>query len=113
MQPETLKLLADVRQAGDAIVRYAGDITPGRYESDILLRSLVERQTEIIGEALRRLERTDPGVFAKIRHARRIIDFRNVIVHGYDSVDSTIVSQVVRQHLPILLEDIEAASKTP
>ena len=109
MQLETLKLLTDVRQAGEAILRFAGDITPQQYESDVLLRSLVERQCEIIGEALRRLERTDPPVFANIRHARRIIDFRNVIAHGYDSLDSTVVSQVVRLHLRNLLEDAATA----
>ena len=52
MQPETLKLLADVRQAGEAILRFAAEITPEPYESDVLLRSLVERQCGIIGEAL-------------------------------------------------------------
>lgn len=106
MQPETLKLLADVRQAGDAILRFAADLTPAQYETDVLLRSLVERQCEIIGEALRRLERADPLVFSQIRHARRIIDFRNVIAHGYDCLDSTVVSQVVRVHLPGLLDDV-------
>ncbi len=111
MQLETLKLLTDVRQAGEAILQFAADITPDQYESDVLLRSLVERQREIIGEALRRLERTDPQVFAKIRHARRIIDFRNVIAHGYDSLDSAVVSQVVRLHLRNLLEDAAAAGR--
>lgn len=44
MQLETLKLLTDVRQAGEAILQFAADITPDQYESDVLLRSLVERQ---------------------------------------------------------------------
>ncbi len=112
MQPEILKLLADVRRAGEAILQYAADITPQQYETDVLLRSLVERQCEVIGEALRRLEHADPAVFAQIRHARRIIDFRNVIAHGYDSLDSTVVSQVVRLHLRGLLEDVSAATKS-
>ncbi len=43
MQPETLKLLADIRHAGAAILQFAPDITPQQYESDVLLRSLVER----------------------------------------------------------------------
>ncbi len=111
MQPEALKLLTDVGQAGAAILAFAADLTPRQYESDVLLRSLVERQCKIIGEALRRLERADPQVFAQIRHARRIIDFRNVIAHGYDSLDSVIVSQVVRLHLPDLLEDVRAVTK--
>jgi len=55
MQPEILKLLIDVSQASEAILRFAANITPQQYESDVLLRSLVERQSEIIGEALRRL----------------------------------------------------------
>ena len=112
MQPETLKLLADIRHAGAAILQFAPDITPQQYESDVLLRSLVERQCEIIGEALRRLERTDPYTFAKIHHARRIIDFRNIIAHGYDSLDSTVVSQVVRLHLRNLLDDVAAVANS-
>ena len=92
-------------------MRFAADITPLQYESDVMLRSLVERQCEIIGEALRWLERSDPRKFVKIRHARRIVDFRNVIAHGYDSLDSTIVSQVVRLHLPTLLEDVRTVTK--
>lgn len=106
MQPESLKLLTDVTQAGDAIQRYAADLTPEQYETDVLIRSLVERQSEIIGEALKRLERIDPATFAQVRDARRIIDFRNVIAHGYDTLDAVLVSQVVRLHLPILLQDI-------
>ncbi len=109
MQPETLKSLTDIRQAGEAILRFAAEITPEQYDGDVLLRSLVERQCEIIGEALRRLERTDPRMFARIHHARRIVDFRNVIAHGYDSLDSTIVSQVVRLYLPALLHDVQRA----
>ena len=111
MQPETLKLLADIQHAGSAILQYASAMTPQQYESDVLLRSLVKRQCEIIGEALRRLERADPLVFARIRHARRIIDFRNVIAHGYDSLDAIVVTQVVQQHLRSLLDDVAVVNK--
>ncbi len=90
MQPE---LLDDARKAGAAILQFAANMTAQQYESDLLLRSLVERQCEIMGEALRRLERTDSRTFGRIRHAHRIIDFRNVIAHGYDSLDPLIVSQ--------------------
>ncbi len=107
MPPEVLKLLNDIAAACQAVRRYAPNLSPEQFENDVLLRSLVERQCEIVGEALRRLERIAPQVFSQIRQARRIVDFRNVIAHGYDSLDSTIVSQVVRLHIPELLADVQ------
>lgn len=108
MPPEIAKLLLDIGQAGQAIMQHAADLSPEQYETDVLRRSLVERQCEIIGEALRRLQHKEPRLFAQIPHARRIIDFRNIIAHGYDMLDPVIVSQIVRQHLPQRLQDVQA-----
>jgi uncharacterized protein with HEPN domain len=107
MPPETRKLLADAQQAARAILAHAGQLTPQQYEGDVVARSLVERQCEVIGEALRRLERRDPATFARIPNARRIVDFRNVISHGYDIVDPVVVCQIVRQHIPALLRELD------
>jgi uncharacterized protein with HEPN domain len=53
------------------------------------------------------LERLAPGTAARITALRRIVDFRNRIIHGYDSVDDVIVWQTVEHHLPLLLTEVE------
>ena len=76
--------------------------------SDVLLRSAVERQLEIIGEALNRLSRTDPPVAQRITDTPRIIAFRNVLIHGYSEIDDGVVWDVINTNLPILREEVEA-----
>jgi uncharacterized protein with HEPN domain len=56
-----------------------------------MLRSAVERQFEIIGEALSQLAKIDPAVAARIPDLRRIVGFRNVLIHGYDRMDAASV----------------------
>jgi uncharacterized protein with HEPN domain len=67
----------------------------------------VEREFEIIGEALNRLERLVPATAARVTSQRRIVDFRNRIIHGYDSVDDVIVWHTLEHHLPLLLTEVE------
>jgi uncharacterized protein with HEPN domain len=82
MQPDVLKFLHDIEQACAALARFTGAKTFADYADDELLRSAVERQFIIIGEALLQALRLDPSLRSFISHSRRIISFRNVIVHG-------------------------------
>jgi uncharacterized protein with HEPN domain len=75
--------------------------------SDELLRSGVERKFEIMGEALGRIARDDPAVLSQIRDYRDIISFRNILVHGYDSIDDRIVWDTIETDLDNLLEDVD------
>jgi uncharacterized protein with HEPN domain len=102
------KLLADIIAAGEAIGQFMRGRTRFDYGSDLLLRSAVERQLEIVGEAMRRLEILDVAIAAQISEYRRIIGLRNIIAHGYDSVDHDIVWQAVEIKLPILLSEARA-----
>ena len=68
-----------------------------------MLRSAVERQFEIVGEALAGLRRTDAAAAAAIPELLRIVAFRNVLIHGYATVDDRLVWGVVERDVAGLL----------
>lgn len=103
MPRNAAKLLQDVLSAGCAIEQFIAGQTLRDYSIDLMLRSAVERQFEIIGEALKRLAAIDPKLTACLGPFERMIAFRNVIAHGYDVLDHAIVWQVVHENLPELL----------
>jgi len=70
------------------------------------LRSAVERQFEIIGEALNRLDDVAHDVAEGIRAYQRIISFRNILIHGYDIVEDQIVWDIIMNDVPILHQQI-------
>lgn len=74
----------------------------------MVIRAAVERQYEIIGEALRRAIDIKPGLVEQITDARKIIAFRNQVIHGYDVIDHTIVWGVVERYLLTLLAEARA-----
>jgi uncharacterized protein with HEPN domain len=102
MQLEAKKLLEDVRQACEQILAFTEGKTLSDYKQDRLLRSGVERQFEIIGEGLNRLVKTAPDVANQVSHYKRIISFRNILIHGYDLVEDAVVWDVVAKDLPLL-----------
>lgn len=108
MADRRAKLLRDVLDAGAAIETFTAGSDFAGYCGNALLRSAVERQFEIIGEALRRLDATDERVFARISEAKRLIAFRNLIAHGYDGVDDSIVWQAIADKLPVLMLEAQA-----
>ena len=67
-----------------------------------MLRSAIERQFEIIGEALNRLRQTDPVLASRIPDVARIIGFRNVLIHGYDRINDADVWRTIESDLPAL-----------
>jgi uncharacterized protein with HEPN domain len=74
------------------------------YQKDLRTRRAVERNIEIIGEALNRIISKDSNI--QITNARKIVDTRNRIIHGYDSVSDEIIWGIVLNHLPILQTEI-------
>ena len=107
MADELLKHLHDIREATAAIFRFVHSKTFDDYEQDELLRSGIERKFEIIGEALNRIRRDDPTLLDKIREHRNIVSFRNILAHGYDSLDNRIVWGIIEEDLGKLLADVE------
>ena len=83
------------------------------YAEDALLRSAVERQFEIIGEALRRATQLMPGLAGRITHTRRIIAFRNRLIHAYASVADGVVWGVVEDDLARLTREVQQLLDEP
>lgn len=77
------------------------------YSNDRLLRQAVERNLEIVGEAVGRLRRDDPDTATRLSERERIVAFRNVLIHGYDLVDDELVWDTIQTKLPILLSEVE------
>jgi len=94
--------LADMIAAAERISAFTSGKTYEDYLANDLLRSGVERQFEILGEALRKLSELEPQMAARIPEYRRIIGFRNILVHGYASVDNWLVWGIVENKLPVL-----------
>lgn len=111
MRPETPKLLEDIRDAGTFILSSIDGRTLEQFEGNRLLRQAVERNFEIIGEALRRIAGSDSDIAAQIGDTRRIIDFRNLIIHGYDRIDYEVVWLIIQEKLPDLISRVEALLK--
>jgi len=75
------------------------------FEEDIRTKRAIERNIEIIGEAMSRILKKDESI--EISNSRKIVDVRNRIIHGYDSVSDDIIWAIVIKYLPILQDEIE------
>ena len=107
MQREVRTYLFDIATAISAIEEFTAGRSLEEYEQDLMLRSAVERQLSIIGEATARVGQRDPDLAARIGDYRAII-VRNVLVHEYQRVRDATVWGVVQDGLPGLRRDIEA-----
>ncbi len=100
------KYLYDVQQSIDSINEYLGEKRDFfAYEQNKQLRRAVERELEIIGEAVNHLLDLDEHI--EIDNARRIVDLRNFVIHGYDKVDNVIIWGVISRDLPKLKQQVD------
>ena len=107
MNDETRNNLIDILQAAEEIQDFVRGMDFKAYQNNPVTKRAVERDFEIIGEALNRIKYTDNKLLKKISEHHRIIGFRNILIHGYDIVDEAIVWQAVTNHLPILIREIK------
>ncbi|MDZ7937379.1 MAG: HepT-like ribonuclease domain-containing protein [Rhodoferax sp.] len=108
MHSRAPKLLEDIRSAAAFVRTATQGVSLDEFKRNQLLRQAVERNFEIIGEAVRRLEKDDPATAVRIADYRRIIAFRNVLIHGYDIIDPAIVWSAIADDLMPLLRDVES-----
>lgn len=107
MKREIKKHLYDIKISIESIYEYLGDKRDFlEYQNNKLLRRAIEREIEIIGKAMNRALNEGPDL--EIENARKIVDTRNWVVHGYDKVDDVIIWGIISKHLPKLKEEIEA-----
>ncbi|MDO4164703.1 MAG: DUF86 domain-containing protein [Bacteroides sp.] len=100
------KHLQDILTAIEEVEGFFGD-RPKSFEdfySNLCLRRAIERNIEIIGEAMNRILKTDRNI--AITNARKIVDARNYIIHGYDSLSADILWSMVINHLPKLKNEV-------
>jgi uncharacterized protein with HEPN domain len=104
---EVRKYLFDMDQAADLIAEFVAGRGFGDYAANPMLRSAVERQFEIVGEALNQALRRAPELGSLITDSSRIIAFRNRLVHGYASVSCETVWGIIEGNLPVLREQLK------
>lgn len=106
MKREVKKYLYDIKSSIESIYDFLGE---GRnfadYQNNKLLRRGIEREIEIIGEAVNRIMKIAPEI--NIENARQIVDTRNWVIHGYDRVDDVVIWGIISNHLPKLKIEIE------
>jgi len=106
MQLEILKYLHDINISINSIFDYLGEKRDfNQYKANKLLRRGIEREFEIIGEAVNRILKSDKNI--NLTNAKRIVSLRNWVIHGYDKVDDTIIWGIISHDVPLLKTEVE------
>ena len=110
MKPDVLTWLEDIERSIDEIFEFLPDKSNYlTFEPNLLVRKAVERNIEIIGEAVSRILKVEPEI--KISDSRKIVDTRNRIIHGYDNVTPDILWLIINRYLPVLLTEVKILLK--
>jgi len=105
MNNELKKFLFDIQVSIESIENFLLETMDFNiYKSNKMLRRAVEREFEIIGEALNSLDKLDPNI--EISSKRQIIGMRNRVIHGYDKIDDEIIWGTIVRHIPVLKSEI-------
>lgn len=102
------KHLEDARHAASLALRFVSGVALEQYRTDDLLRSAVERQVEVVGEACRRALGDTPELRDRLPQAALAVGMRNRLAHGYDTVDDAVVLDTVNSSFPALMVALEA-----
>ncbi|MCW3103588.1 MAG: hypothetical protein JWO09_2028 [Bacteroidetes bacterium] len=110
MTEEELKYLVDVQIFIDELIEIVGDNKRfEKFDSNLIVRRAIERQFELIGEAIKNFKKTNTET--EISHSKEIIGLRNRIVHAYDSIDYATLWGIIINHIPKLKAEIEEMIK--
>jgi uncharacterized protein with HEPN domain len=111
MNEKVLKSLFDIKIAIHEIDSFLPSqrLSLSDYKNDLIIKRAIERNLEIIGEAMNRILKEDPEI--PIEGAIRIVGLRNQIIHGYDSISDENIWAIIVNHLPKLRSDVEDLTK--
>lgn len=106
MENEIKKFLFDIQESINSIENYLGEKRDfNEYLNNKMLRRAVEREFEIIGEAMNRIDKLNAEI--EISSKKQIIAMRNRVIHGYDKIDDEIIWGTIVRHLPVLKDEIK------
>lgn len=108
MRPESAALLWDALDAARSIRQFLDGVSREAYAADLMRRRAVEREFEIVGEALGKLRRIDPEVAARVPGLKDAVGLRNVLIHGYAEIIDERVYDTATGDLPLLVEALAA-----
>jgi uncharacterized protein with HEPN domain len=110
MDIELKTWLYDILNAIDEIETFLINIPNfSSYQNDLKTKRAVERNLEIIGEAMNRILKKDATV--QLSNSRKIVETRNRIIHGYDTVSDEVIWGIITKHLPILKGEVDKLLK--
>ena len=120
MQRDLAVYLIDIQQCLDELAIFVKGKTLSDYQHETMLHRAIEREFTIIGEVMRRILHHFPECAARIEDARKIADFRNVIVHEYHLLDdakiwgiATNAAPVLKQQIDLWLKELDQARRSP
>ncbi|MEA2110092.1 MAG: HepT-like ribonuclease domain-containing protein [Pseudomonadota bacterium] len=105
--------IEDAVTACKLIIEFTETMDGAEFYIDLKTKAAVERQFEILGEALNRIKKIDFDILTEVDNWREIIGFRNVIAHGYDVVEDEIVWDSVQRDIPTLLKQLKKIAENP
>ncbi|HOU46824.1 MAG TPA: DUF86 domain-containing protein [Chitinophagales bacterium] len=104
------KYLYDIKIAIDELylfIQQLSSLSFNEYKQNLLLKRAIERELEIVGEAMNRIIKRDENFIQQIEEAKSIISLRNYIIHSYDSVSDENIWAIIQNHLPKLKQQVE------
>ncbi|MCL4482499.1 MAG: DUF86 domain-containing protein [Bacteroidetes bacterium] len=105
MTDQGKKYLSDILRAIELIEQFTIPLTSyNEYSADLKTQSAVERQLGIIGEAVNKFDKSQPEL--PLEHARKIVGFRNRLIHSYDTVDPSMIWAILKRHLLPLKDEV-------
>lgn len=107
MRRDPRAYLWDAREAARRVADFIGDANEEAYLHNALMRSAVERQLEILGEALGQLYKLEPEIAKEVPQLRAAVDLRNLLIHGYAKVDDRIVWNTACKDVPAMANELD------
>jgi uncharacterized protein with HEPN domain len=107
MQPKTLKYILDIESVIEEIeaIKLKTNNDYNTFANNMILLRAIERDLEIIGEAVRKILDINPNIF--ITDAKKIIGLRNIIAHAYESIDAEILWGIIQKNIPVLSQEVQ------